>query len=170
MGDYETVLQLKSKVKKIVCPIGVGEHFEYWGFSIDRILEMDWGEEVSLDKDLTIFCLPAQHFSGRGFRRNKALWCSFLLKTKDFRCYIGGDSGYGTHYREIGDRFGLVDLAILDSEQHNQNWRHVHMMTDEVAKASQDLKAKRLLTSTYLQNPPGLSSLGRAAERAFGTG
>ena len=30
--DYETVMQLKNRVDKVVCPLGVGEHFEYWGF------------------------------------------------------------------------------------------------------------------------------------------
>ena len=143
--DYETIRQLKPKVKKIICPLGVGEHFEYWGFNADCILEMDWSEEIALDKNLTIFCLSAQHFSGRGFCRNKSLWGSFLLKMENFKCYIGGDSGYGSHYKKIGNRFGPIDLAILDSGQHNPNWRHVHMMTDEVAKAQQDLKAKRLL-------------------------
>ncbi|MDR2781450.1 MAG: MBL fold metallo-hydrolase [Holosporaceae bacterium] len=143
--DYNTVLRLKSKVKKIICPLGVGEHFEYWGFNVSCLLEMDWNEEISLDQNLTIFCLPAQHFSGRGFFRNTSLWCSFLLKTKDFQCYIGGDSGYGTHYKEIGKRFGPIDLAILDSGQHNQNWRHVHMMTDEVVNALYDLNGKSLL-------------------------
>jgi L-ascorbate metabolism protein UlaG (beta-lactamase superfamily) len=132
-------------VKKVVCPLGVGEHFEYWGFNVDSVLEADWNEEIALDKDFTIFCLPTQHFSGRGFRRNKSLWGSFLLKTKNFRCYIGGDSGYSPHYKEIGNKFGPIDLAILDSGQHNQNWRHVHMMTDEVAKAMHDLNAKKLL-------------------------
>jgi L-ascorbate metabolism protein UlaG (beta-lactamase superfamily) len=143
--DYKTVLRLKSKIKWIICPLGVGEHFEYWRFNVDHIQEMDWNEEITLDKDLMIFCLPAQHFSGRGLRRNKSLWGSFLLKTRDFSCYIGGDSGYGTHYKEIGNRFGVVDLAVLDSGQHNQNWQHVHMLTDEVAKATHDLKAQRLL-------------------------
>jgi L-ascorbate metabolism protein UlaG (beta-lactamase superfamily) len=143
--DYETLLKLKSKIKMVICPLGVGEHLEYWGFSVDCILEMDWNEDVALDKDLTIFCLPTQHFSGRWLRRNRSLWGSFLLKTKNFTCYIGGDSGYGPHYKEIGNRFGSIDLAILDSGQHNQHWRHVHMMTDEVVKAVHDLKARRLL-------------------------
>ncbi|MDR0632209.1 MAG: MBL fold metallo-hydrolase [Holosporaceae bacterium] len=143
--DYDTMLRLKPRVKKIVCPLGVGEHLEYWGFGVDRICEMDWNEEIALDKDFSVFCLPAQHFSGRRFHRNRALWGSFLLKTKNFKCYIGGDSGYGTHCKEIGNKFGPIDIAILDSGQHNQNWRHVHMLTDEVVKAFHDLKAGRLL-------------------------
>ena len=31
--DYRTVTALKDRVQKVVCPLGVGEHFEYWGGS-----------------------------------------------------------------------------------------------------------------------------------------
>jgi L-ascorbate metabolism protein UlaG (beta-lactamase superfamily) len=74
------MLKLTSKVKKIVCPLGVGEHFEYWGFNVNSILEMDWNEEIIIEKGFSIVCLPTQHFSGRGLYRNKSLWGSFLLK------------------------------------------------------------------------------------------
>ena len=30
--DYATVMTLKDKIKNVVCPLGVGAHFEYWGF------------------------------------------------------------------------------------------------------------------------------------------
>jgi L-ascorbate metabolism protein UlaG (beta-lactamase superfamily) len=143
--DYKTVLQLKPKVKMVICPIGVGAHFEYWGFNREKIIEMYWNENVSLTEDIKIHCLPARHFSGRGLLRNKSLWASFLLISKGFKIYMGGDSGYDAHYGDIGRMFGPIDVAILDSGQHNEKWRHVHMMTDEVIKASRDLRAKILL-------------------------
>ncbi len=36
--DYKTVKALKNKVGKVVCPLGVGEHFEYWGYDKDRLI------------------------------------------------------------------------------------------------------------------------------------
>lgn len=39
--DYQTVRQLKERVGKVVCPLGVGEHFEYWGFDRERLVELD---------------------------------------------------------------------------------------------------------------------------------
>ncbi|GHU13484.1 MBL fold metallo-hydrolase [Alphaproteobacteria bacterium] len=143
--DYETVLKLKSKVKKVVCGLGVGAHLEYWGFSKEQIIEMDWNENISSDEDFSIHCLPTHHFSGRGLVRNKSLWASFLVKTKTFSIYIGGDSGYGSHYADIGNRFGHIDLALLDSGQHDKNWKYIHMATDEVIRASRDLRAKMLM-------------------------
>ena len=36
--DYRTVTELKSRIGKVVCPLGVGEHFEYWGFEPEKII------------------------------------------------------------------------------------------------------------------------------------
>jgi L-ascorbate metabolism protein UlaG (beta-lactamase superfamily) len=32
--DYETIIKIKPKIKNIICGLGVGEHFEKWGFNI----------------------------------------------------------------------------------------------------------------------------------------
>ena len=61
--DYETVMQLKNRVDKVVCPLGVGEHFEYWGFEKSSLVELDWFEDTVLDKGFLLHCLPARHFS-----------------------------------------------------------------------------------------------------------
>ncbi|MDR0968141.1 MAG: MBL fold metallo-hydrolase [Holosporaceae bacterium] len=143
--DYETVLKLKSKVKKIVCPLGVGSHFEYWGFDKNIIVETDWDESVSIDKYLIVRCLPARHFSGRRFSRNKTLWASFLIETPTFKIYVGGDGGYGAHFAKIGEKFGPIDLVALDCGQHNKNWPLIHMSIKEATKAAKDLRATALL-------------------------
>ena len=57
-------------------PLGVGNHLQEWGIEKERIIELDWWEEVKFD-DLILRSTPAQHFSGRGLMdRNKTLWCS----------------------------------------------------------------------------------------------
>jgi L-ascorbate metabolism protein UlaG (beta-lactamase superfamily) len=143
--DYKTVLALKNKVKKIICPIGVGQHLEHWGFPPEQIIEMYWHEQISCGPDFTIHCLPARHFSGRSIFRNKSLWGSFLIDATDFKIYVGGDSGYDTHYAEIGKKFGPLDLVILNSGQYNKDWKYNHMDIDDVMQASDDLRAKMLL-------------------------
>ncbi len=47
--DYETVLELKPKIKKIICGLGVGEHLEFWGFDESKVIEKDWNEKADLD-------------------------------------------------------------------------------------------------------------------------
>jgi L-ascorbate metabolism protein UlaG (beta-lactamase superfamily) len=60
------------------------------------------------------------------------------------KIYIGGDSGYDTHFAEIGTKYGPVDLAILDNGQYDTRWRYIHTLPEEVLQAATDLKAKRL--------------------------
>jgi L-ascorbate metabolism protein UlaG (beta-lactamase superfamily) len=88
---------------------------------------------------------PARHFSGRGLRRGKTLWTSFALQTRRHSLYLGGDSGYDTHFKEIGKRLGPFDLAVLESGQYNANWPHIHMMPEETVQACVDLGASMLL-------------------------
>ena len=142
--DHTTLIELKEKTNKVICGLGVGAHFEYWGYSKDQIIETNWHEEVKLDPDFILFSTPSRHFSGRKFTRNKSLWQSYVLQTHSLKVYIGGDSGYDTHFKEIGEKFGPIDLAILDNGQYDHAWRAIHMLPEEVLIASQDLKAKRL--------------------------
>jgi L-ascorbate metabolism protein UlaG (beta-lactamase superfamily) len=144
--DYETILKLKPKIKKIICGLGTGEHFERWGYDTNKIIELDWNEHVVLDSGFIANSVPARHFSGRGFRRNKTLWTSFVLQTPSMKIYMGGDGGYDDHFKEIGKEFGAFDLAILENGQHNKNWKYIHLMPDEIPKAFSDLNSRRLFT------------------------
>lgn len=143
--DYQTVLALKPKIKTIITGLGVGQHFERWGFDTNKIIEKDWNETADLAPGFTIHTASARHFSGRGLKRNTSLWLSFVLKTPNFNLYLGGDSGYDTHYKEIGDKYGPFDLAILECGQYDPKWKYIHMMPEETVKVAQELGAKRLL-------------------------
>jgi len=143
--DYNTVKELKDRTGKVICPLGVGEHMQYWGFPQQDIIELDWNEDEALSEGFHIYCLTARHFSGRGLSPNKSVWASFLLQTPTQTIYIGGDSGYDDHFKSIGKRFGKIDLAILENGQYNEDWKFIHMMPEEVVQAAIDLNAQRLL-------------------------
>ncbi|WP_246343771.1 MBL fold metallo-hydrolase [Adhaeribacter radiodurans] len=142
--DYETVLKLKPKVIKVITGLGTGAHLEYWGYAPDRIIEKDWNEEVPLEDGFMVYTTPGRHFSGRGLKRNQSLWTSFVLKTPSMKIFIGGDSGYDTHFKTIGDTYGPFDLAILECGQYNAYWKYIHMMPEEVVQAAQDLGSTKL--------------------------
>ena len=142
--DYKTVMKLKPKIKKVICSLGVGEHFEHWDFERDMIIEGDWNDLVLSENGFKVYTVPARHFSGR-LQRNKSLWTAFVLETPLYKIFIGGDGGYDTHFAEIGKTFGEFDLVLLDNGQHNKYWKYIHMMPDEVLQAGKDLNAKRLL-------------------------
>lgn len=141
-ADHPTLVALQPKIKKVICGLGIGEHFERWGYPEKKLIERDWNEEIVLEQGFTAWTTPARHFSGRGFTRNKALWTSFVLQTPSKKIFIGGDSGYDTHFAEIGKKHGGIDLAILENGQYNKSWKYIHMAPAEVIQAAEDLKAK----------------------------
>jgi L-ascorbate metabolism protein UlaG (beta-lactamase superfamily) len=96
-------------------------------------------------KDLSLTATPGRHFSGRGIKRGQTLWSGFVLKTNSYNLFLGGDSGYDSHFKKIGETYGPFDLAILESGQYNKSWPHIHMMPEQTVQASIDLKAKVLL-------------------------
>lgn len=143
--DYETILKLKPKIRRIIMGLGVGEHFESWGYDNNLFIEKDWHEEFTLGDGFTVHTEPARHFSGRGFKRNQSLWMSYVLQTPSMKIYIGGDSGYDSHFKSIGEKHGEFDLAILECGQYHEYWKYIHMMPEEVIQATIDLNAKKLL-------------------------
>ena len=143
--DYPTVMALKDRVGHVVTGLGTGEHFRAWGYASERIHEADWQARLSLDDTLTIHVLPARHFSGRWLTRNQSLWVSFALETPERKLYFSGDSGYGQHFKAIGEALGAFDLVLLDSGQYDEQWRHVHMTPEDAVQATRDLNARALM-------------------------
>jgi L-ascorbate metabolism protein UlaG (beta-lactamase superfamily) len=143
--DHQTLVQLESKVRKVITGLGVGEHLQRWGYDPARIIEKDWNETEVLEEGFVIHTTPARHFSGRGFKRNVSLWLSFVLVTPALKIFIGGDSGYDSHFKVIGDTYGPFHLAVLENGQYNKHWKYIHMMPEQVVQAALDLKAKALL-------------------------
>lgn len=143
--DYQTVLKLKSKVGKVITGLGTGAHLERWGFDPKSIIESDWNESAILDSGFRVTATPGRHFTGRGFKRNQSIWCSFVLQTPSKKIFIGGDSGYDTHFARIGAEHGPFDLALLECGQYNTYWKYIHMMPEQTVQAAIDLKATTLM-------------------------
>ena len=143
--DYKTIRQLKQKTSMVICGLGVAEHFKAWGWDKDRIVERNWNNSVVLAPGFRITLTPARHFSGRGFKRNVSLWTSYVLQTPSMKIFIGGDSGYGPHFKTIGEQFGPFDLAILECGQYNKNWPYIHSTPEEVVQEASDLRAAQFL-------------------------
>lgn len=143
--DYETVAKLSNKVGQVICGLGVGAHIESWGYNADQVIEGDWYDRMQLGPNFQVTFTPARHFSGRRITRNNTLWTSFVLKTSKYTIFLGGDSGYGKHFKKIGNQFGPFDLAILESGQYNDAWHYIHSLPDEWAAETKDLKAQAIL-------------------------
>lgn len=142
--DYETIGALKGKVKNVVMPLGVGAHFEHWGWNKNLLTELDWWESSSI-QSMNLTAVPSRHFSGRLFKRGVTLWAAFVLEIENYKIFLGGDSGYDDQFKAIGEKFGPFDLAFLECGQYNEDWPYIHMFPEETAQAAVDLKAKVLL-------------------------
>ncbi len=137
--DYNTFKKIQHKVKQVVTGLGVGAHLEKWGYPAAQITELYWGDSTQI-AGFTFTSATARHFSGRLFKRNVTLWSSFILSGSKI-LYLGGDSGYGSHFKQIGEEHGPFDFAILENGQYNDLWKYIHMMPEEVILAAQDLRA-----------------------------
>ncbi len=143
--DYQTLMKLKLKVGKIITGLGTGAHLEHWGFERNKIVELDWFDQTVVDSGFIVAATPGRHFTGRTFKRNQTLWCSFVLQTPSKKIFIGGDSGYDTHFAKIGSEYGPFDLALLECGQYNKSWKYIHSMPEQTVQAAIDLKTKFLM-------------------------
>lgn len=95
----------------VVCPLGLVPLLRRQGYR--DVIELDWWQDAEFG-ELTVTALPAVHFSGRGpFDRNRTLWASMALASAERKVWFGGDTGYGACFREIGERAGPFDLALV---------------------------------------------------------
>lgn len=143
--DYDTLVAVKDRTKAFLVPLGVAAHLLAWGIPREKITELDWWQSAEL-AGCRFTATPARHFSGRSpGTRNKTLWASFVIETEKHRLFFGGDSGYGRHFKMIGDRFGPFDLTMLDTGQYHHRWKNIHMQPEEAIQAHTELQGAILL-------------------------
>lgn len=141
--DHEVVQQLKDK--RFIVPLGVGAHLERWGVPAASITEKDWWEDVQVGP-VRLTLTPSRHFSGRGMtNRFTTLWGAWVMQGRMKRVFFGADSGYSPTFKEIGERFGPFDLALLECGAYNELWADIHMMPEETVQAALDVKAHVLM-------------------------
>lgn len=149
--DLPTLKQLEEKFHPLVFT-GIGNRKLLLAEGLKNVKEMDWWEEIKTN-DLSITFTPTQHFSGRGlFDRDETLWGSYLISGEKEKVYFGGDTGYYSHFREISERLGPIDVAILPIGATEPRWmmEPVHVDPIQAVQAFVDLKAKYMVPMHYM--------------------
>ncbi|WP_088042210.1 MBL fold metallo-hydrolase [Bacillus sp. EAC] len=143
--DYGTIKKLMQKVNRFIVPLGVGSHLVTWGVQKEKVTEHNWWDEFKFE-DLTLACTPARHFSGRSLTdRNSSLWCSWVITNEVNRIFFSGDSGYALHFKEIGEKYGPFDIALMECGQYDERWSAIHMLPEETVQAFVDVKGQVLV-------------------------
>ncbi|MBX9765870.1 MAG: MBL fold metallo-hydrolase [Bdellovibrionales bacterium] len=108
-----------------------------------HVEELDWWESRDLPSGRKVHFVPAQHFSGRGLNdRNGTLWGGFVIEVQGGVVYFAGDTGYGSFFQQIRDRFPRIHLALLPIGAYEPRWfmSPVHMNPEDAVKAHIILK------------------------------
>ena len=143
--DYNSINKIGSKVRNFGVALGVSRHLQKWNIAPEKIREFDWWDKVNFE-GIEITFSPTRHFSGRGLQdRAKSLWGGWSFKTNHENIWFSGDSGYGEHFKEIGERLGPFDLGIMECGQYNEKWHQIHMFPEESIEAALDAKAKKIM-------------------------
>ena len=135
--DYPTIRSLVKSDVPFVTSLGVGAHLESWGIAPTRITELDWWESTDLaGRGVRITAAPSQHFSGRTPKaRNATLWSSFAIRSERHGVFFSGDTGLTAEYRDIRDRLGPFDLAMLEVGAWDPAWGDMHLGPENALKA-----------------------------------
>jgi L-ascorbate metabolism protein UlaG (beta-lactamase superfamily) len=129
----------------------------------------DWEDEVALSQAVRLRLAPMFHWSARHLLdRNRALWAAFLLKTPDGNIYFVGDSGWGggRYFRDAGERFQPIRLAILPIGDYTPRWfmSYGHMNPDEAVRAHRAIEARHSMASHFDTFPLADTSYGEPAK------
>lgn len=176
--DEPTLKSLLQKFPnaKILGGLEMQDLFDAWKTETNESKTAGWYQQFDLGADLKITFVPVRHWSRRGlFDTNKRLWGGYVIEGAGKRIYHGGDSGYGSHYRELADTFGTIDYFLIGIGAFEPRWfmQANHNNPEDALQAFQDAKAKTLIPFHYgtfdlSDEPPGepLKRLKTAAENA----
>jgi N-acyl-phosphatidylethanolamine-hydrolysing phospholipase D len=173
--DLPSIKKLVRRGTRFIVPLGMGDLVRAAGGSA---VELDWWEHTDLG-DVRVYCVPAQHFSGRSLTDlNRRLWSGWVVEGPTRRFYHAGDTGYFSGFAEIGARIGPIDLAAVPIGAYAPPsiMRAVHLNPEEAIQAAVDVRAHYVvgmhfgtfdLTDEPLDEPPRRFR-AEAARRGFG--
>jgi L-ascorbate metabolism protein UlaG (beta-lactamase superfamily) len=111
-----------------------------------------WYQQYRTDARLRVTFLPSRHWSNRTpWDKNETLWGAFVLQAGGRQVYFGGDSGYGSHFREVGQLFPGLDVAIIGAGAYAPRWIMApnHQDPAHAVRAFHDTGAKMLVPMHY---------------------
>ena len=149
--DMGTIRRFPFKDSKVLVPLKLGKYFTRYRFK--DVNEMDWYDEIKVNDNMKVTLLPAVHWSKRSLTdTNKTLWGNFLIEYKDKKIFFACDTGVGNIYKELGNKFGPIDLTLINIGAYNfypmmpyKDKSAYHANPEEALSIAKDLKSKKVI-------------------------
>ena len=146
--DRGTIERLPAETPFIV-PAGLRSWFSALGRK--DVQELEWWNSTEF-AGLQVTCVPAQHFSSRTlWDRDRTLWAGWILKAGLKTIYLAGDTGYCPVFKEIGERFGPMDLAVIPIGAYEPRWfmEPMHVNPEEALQIHLDVRSRLSVASHW---------------------
>ncbi len=149
--DMMTIRKFPYKKAKVLVPLKLGKYFTNNGYK--DVNEMDWYDKIKINENLKITFLPAVHWSKRSLTdTNKTLWGNFLIEYKDKKIFFSCDTGIGNIYKDLGKKFGPIDLTFINIGAYNfypimpyKDKSVYHTNPEEALEVAQNLRSKKVI-------------------------
>lgn len=175
--DLATVKRLAARPEGsplFLVPLGLKAWFADQG--IERVVELDWWQSRT-EGPLTFTLAPVQHWSKRTlWDANRSLWGGWVVEGGGRKVIHTGDLGYSRDAKDVGERLGPFDLALIPIGAYAPRWfmKTMHVDVREAVQVRADLRAARAigmhwgtfegLTDEPMDEPP--AELAREREKA----
>ena len=149
--SIRTIKNFPYKNTRVLVPLKLGKYFTKNGYS--DVNELDWYDEIQVNENLKVTLLPAVHWSKRSLNdTNKTLWGNFLIEYNGKKIFFACDTGVGSIYKELGNKFGPIDLTLINIGAYNfypitpyKDKSSYHTNPEEALSVAKDLRSKKVI-------------------------
>ena len=147
--DASTIRNYPHKNTKVLLPLNLSKYFK----KFKDVNELDWYEEIQVNKDIKVTLLPAVHWSKRSlWDTNKTLWGNFLIEYKNKKILFASDTGYGDIYKKLGNQYGPIDITFINIGAYNfypmmavKDKSIYHTNPEQALNIGKDLKSRKVI-------------------------
>lgn len=139
--DLPSLIEIAKRDKPLfIVPLGNAKLLK--ANDIENVIELDWWQSHAVNNNQTITLVPARHWSSRFlFDHCRTLWGGYVIQSHSLKLYFAGDTGLGSHFEMIYNRFGNMDISFLPIGSYAPRWfmQANHINPEEAVRAHQIL-------------------------------
>ncbi|PSL24981.1 L-ascorbate metabolism protein UlaG (beta-lactamase superfamily) [Chitinophaga ginsengisoli] len=118
----------------------------------EQVQTAGWYQQYHTEAHIKVFFLPARHWAKRGFRDlNNQLWGAFVIQAGGKTIYFAADSGYGSHFTDVGRIFPHIDYCIVGIGAYKPAFfmSQSHISPQDAVRAANDMHASVMIPMHY---------------------